>query len=377
MKNLFKRTFAFSVALCLTAILFVGTVCAKNTDTIIILYENDVHCAVEGYSKLAAMKKELLQTYAYVGAVSCGDYIQGSSLGAVSKGEYIVELMNLVGYDAVTLGNHEFDYRIDRLNQLADMMDTKPVCCNFQKTGASQSYFQPYKIVSYGETRVAYIGITTPDTLSSSSPAQFKDENGNYIYTFNVEKLYDVVQKSIDSAKQAGADYVVALSHLGYGEDASVVDIVELVSNTAGFDVVLDGHSHSVIENMKLTDGDGNEVILSSTGTKFANIGKLTISNGTVTTQLIRTEEYTETDAEVDTRIAEIQEEYASLGDRKIGVSEVDLITNDEDGNRLVRKQETNLGDLCSDAFRIVTGADIGYANGGGMRAHCKGRYYL
>ena len=109
------------------------SVSAINNDDIVILYENDVHCTVEGYSKLSAMKKELKESYSYVGVVSGGDFIQGNSLGVISKGEYIVNLMNLVGYDAVTLGNHEFDYRLDRLNVLVDMMDTKPVCCNFQK----------------------------------------------------------------------------------------------------------------------------------------------------------------------------------------------------------------------------------------------------
>lgn len=135
---------------------------APNTENIIILYENDVHCAVEGYSKLSAMKKELQERYAYVGVFSVGDYIQGSSFGAISQGEYIVELMNLVGYDALTLGNHEFDYRMDRLAELVCLMNTKPVCCNFQKIGETESYYEPYTIVSYGDVDIAYIGITPP-----------------------------------------------------------------------------------------------------------------------------------------------------------------------------------------------------------------------
>ena len=103
------------------------TFAEATSDDIIILYENDVHCAVEGYSKLAAMKNELMESYRHVGVVSVGDYIQGSSLGAISKGEYIIDLMNLVGYDAVTLGNHEFDYKLPRLNELSSMMNTKPI----------------------------------------------------------------------------------------------------------------------------------------------------------------------------------------------------------------------------------------------------------
>ena len=348
------------------------TFAEATSDDIIILYENDVHCAVEGYSKLSAMKNELKQTYKHVGVVSCGDYIQGSSLGAISRGEYIIELMNLVGYDAVTLGNHEFDFRLDRLQELVDMMETKPVCCNFQEIGEDTSYFDPYKIVSYGDVDIAYIGITTPSTISSSSPAQFKDENGNYKYSFNPTTLYEVVQENIDAAEAEGAEYIIAISHIGYAEDeiyGDLEDVEDLIKNTDGLDVVLDAHSHSVIEGMEITDKEGNEVLLSSTGTKFENIGKLTISDGEITTELIKTEDYQGTDPNVDAKLNEINGEYATLGERKVAFSQVDLITHDADGNRLVRTSETNLGNLCADAVRYAMDADVGYMNGGGLRA--------
>ena len=364
------------IATILSLIIVISTlplsVSAINNDDIVILYENDVHCTVEGYSKLYAMKKELQETHSYVGVVSGGDFIQGNSLGVISKGEYIVNLMNLVGYDAVTLGNHEFDYKLDRLNVLVDMMDTKPVCCNFQKTGEDTTCYEPYSIVSYGDVDIAYIGITTPSTISSSAPTQFKDENGNYIYTFHSTDLYDVVQKNIESAQAEGADYIIALSHVGYAEDelyGELEDVESLIRNTSGFDVVLDAHSHSVIENRTITDKDGNEVILSSTGTKFEYIGKLTISEENFETELIKTENYKSTDPVVDAYIDEIYAEYSMLGERKVAFSEVDLITKDKDGNRLVRNNETNLGDLCSEAFRNAVDADIGYINGGSLRA--------
>lgn len=345
---------------------------AVNSEDIVILYENDVHCTVEGYSKLSAMKKELQETHSYVGVVSGGDFIQGNSLGVISKGEYIINLMNLVGYDAVTLGNHEFDYKLDRLEELTDKMNTKPICCNFQKTGEDTTCYEPYSIVSYGDVDIAYIGITTPSTISSSAPAQFKDENGNYIYSFNSTELYDVVQESIDSAEAEGADYIIALSHIGYAEDevyGDLEDVESLIRNTSGFDVVLDAHSHSVIESRTITDKDGNEVLLSSTGTKFEYIGKLTISEENFETELIKTENYKSTDPVVDAYIDEIYAEYSMLGERKVAFSEVDLITKDKDGNRLVRNNETNLGDLCAEAFRNAVDADIGYINGGSLRS--------
>lgn len=345
---------------------------ASNKDDIIILYENDVHCSIEGYSKLAAMKKELQSTYDHVGVVSGGDYIQGNSLGVVSQGEYVVEIMNLVGYDALTLGNHEFDFKMERLEELIGMMDTKPISCNFQKIGEDESYFEPYSIVSYGEVDIAYIGITTPSTLTSSSPAQFKDDEGNFIYTFNPTTLYEVVQKNIDAAEAEGADYVIALSHIGYADDSeygNIADVEDLIKNTDGFDVVLDAHSHSIIEGKKITDKSGDEVLLSSTGTKFEHIGKLTISENNIKTELIKTADYQSTDSTVDAYIAQIYDEYSTLAERKVASGEVDLITKDADGNRLVRKSETNLGDLCADACRYAMNADIGYVNGGGIRA--------
>ena len=340
-----------------------------TSDDIIILYENDVHCAVEGYSKLAAMKNELLETHTNVGVVSVGDFVQGGTLGAVSKGEYIVNLMNKVGYDAIALGNHEFDYQLPRLNELNAMSNTKFISCNFQKIGEDKSYFEPYTIVSYGNVDVAYIAITTPETINSSSPAQFKNDKGELIYTFNESKLYDIVQTNINAAETAGADYLIALSHIGYDESGNLADITDVIENTDGFDVVLDAHSHSVIEEKVIKDKSGDDVLLTSTGTKFEYIGKLTIKNGAFDTELVEVESYTKTDPVVDAYITEINENYAQLGNRKIGESKVAFITHDKDGNRLVRNAETNFGDFCSDALRVMTDADMSFVNGGGLRA--------
>ena len=369
MKKLCKRIITFSLVLCMALSVFTGVVYAADTDTVVILYENDVHCAVEGYSKLAAMKKELSETYTNVGVVSVGDFVQGGTLGAVSKGEYIVNLMNKVGYDAIALGNHEFDYQLPRLNELNAMSNTKFISCNFQKIGEDKSYFEPYTIVSYGNVDVAYIAITTPETINSSSPTQFKNDKGELIYTFNESKLYDIVQTNINAAETAGADYVIALSHIGYDESGNLADITDVIENTDGFDVVLDAHSHSVIEEKVIKDKSGDDVLLTSTGTKFEYIGKLTIKNGAFDTELVEVESYTKTDPVVDAYITEINENYAQLGNRKIGESKVEFITHDKDGNRLVRNAETNLGNFCSDALRVMTGADMSFVNGGGLRA--------
>ena len=369
MKNPVKKIVFLSLVLCMALSAFTGQIYAKDTDTIVILYENDVHCATEGYTKLAAMKKELSETYASVGVVSVGDFLQGGPLGAVSKGEYIVNLMNIVGYDAIALGNHEFDYQLPRLNELNAMSNTKFSSCNFQKIGEDTSCFKPYTIVSYGNVDVAYVAITSTKTIHSSSPTQFRNDKDELLYTFNEETLYDVVQANIDAAEAAGADYVIALSHIGYDESGVMTDITDLIENTDGFDVVLDAHSHSVIEEKIVKDKSGDDVLLTSTGTKFKYIGKLTIKDGVFDTELVDVESYAKTDPAVDAYITEINENFAQLGNRKIGESKVEFITHDKDGNRLVRNSETNLGDFCSDALRVMTGADISYVNGGGLRA--------
>lgn len=363
-----KRILAFFLILSVTA-LSLGTFAFAEENEVVILFESDVHCAVAGYAKLSAMKKEILKSGNFVGVVSSGDFIQGGSLGAATRGKYITDIMNIVGYDAVTLGNHEFDYKTARLFELAENLNAPVVCSNFKKTDSGETVFKPYTIVSYGDTDIAYIGITTPDTITSSSPAQFRNDNGAYIYDFSGETLYETVQNSINAAKEEGADYIIALSHLGTENVYEKWSAQTLVKNTAGLNVVLDGHSHSVVSGMKVKDKEENDVIISSTGTKFENIGKLTLKDGELKTELISMEEYEKTDDETSAYIEKINEEYQEAGARKIGESKVKLLAADDDGNRIIRLAETNLGDFCADAYRLVTGADIGLINGGGIRA--------
>ena len=365
-----KRLLLIIVAVALLIVAFAIPSSAQEQSDIVILYENDVHCEILGYLSLSAMRNELKQEYEHVGIVSSGDFLQGGSYGSISKGEYVVRVMNLVGYDAIAIGNHEFDYGIDRLFELSDMLDTKPLSANFMKIGEGEC-FEPYSIVSYGDVKIAYIGITTPGTPQKTSfPSQFVDENKNPIYTFCEDNLAAVVQGNIDKALAEGADFVIALSHLGDNEGE--YNAKTLVSEVTGLDVVLDAHSHSVIESATLIDKNGNEVVYTSTGTKFENIGKLVISGDSITTELISLDSYTEIDPVLEDCIAQINSEYAEIGNKKVAESAYDLITEDADGNRIIRNSETNLGDLVADAFRTVLGADISYFNGGGIRADIK-----
>lgn len=350
---------------------------AKSQD-IVILYTNDVHCGIEdniGYAGLAAYKKAMEDTCSYVCLVDCGDAVQGDFIGTVSDGEYIIDLMNQVGYDFAITGNHEYDYGMQQLSELVDKSDAHYLGCNITYSGEGENPLggiRPYEIVEYGNVKVAYIGVTTPESLTKSRPVYFM-EDGEYVYGFsegnNGQNLYDCVQGYVEECKEQGADYVVVLSHLGDLEESSPYTSVELIGATDGIDVVLDAHAHHVIPGQKVANSSGEEVLLSSTGTKLANIGKLVIcGDGTMTTELVGG--YSETDPDCAAFIQEIKSQYEEEMTKVVASSDIELSCTDADGVRMVRNRETTIGNLCADAFRVIGGADIGMINGGGIRAN-------
>lgn len=343
-----------------------------------ILYTNDIHCSVDGdlnFSSLAAYKDYLLTKNNYVSIVDNGDAIQGEAIGAISKGEYIVDIMNEVGYDLQILGNHEFDYGMDQLSYLMNKSNATYLGCNINYIGEGENKLEKlesYKILEYGDTKVGFVGVTTPYSITSSTPKYFMDDNGEYVYTFTNGNegadLYELVQENVDTCKENGADYVVLLTHLGDSESFGAFSSTSLINNTTGVDAVLDGHEHNVIPARYVKNKENEEVLLSSTGTKFANFGVLTItSNGNLSTTLIS--KYDETNENVSNKIAEINELSNETLNEKIAISEVELSIKDETNTyRIVRNRETNIGDLVADAYRSATSADVAFINGGGVR---------
>lgn len=341
----------------------------KAASDIVILYDNDVHCSVDGYAKMAALKAEKKAQTPYVTVVSAGDYVQGGSMGAASKGGYIVTIMNAVGYDLVTLGNHEFDYAIPRLKEISKELKATILCCNLIDLKADARMFKPYEIVDYGGTKVAFIGAATPYSFNSSTPAYFQDDKGNYVYSLSADTYYDTFQNFINDARNQGADYVVALTHLGDDVNYDPINSQELARQTEGLDVILDGHSHSLVPQRILTNKAGKSVLYSQTGAHFDNIGVMTISpNGEINLSLVSTKDYTKEDPRVCSVIDKLKAEYAAQGARKIGYNEVMLPAKNAEGDWLVRSGETSLGDLCADAFRVCLGTDIAIVGGGSLR---------
>ena len=342
------------------------------TDSIIILYDNDVHCSIEGYPMLVSLRKECLSNTEYVSTVSCGDFASGGLMGAISKGENIVEIMNHVGYDAIALGNHELDYGFPQMFALTQTLDAPIVCANLKNVQMNTRPFPAYHIIRYGEVDVAYIGFTT---TTSGTVKSLSDEHGNPLYSFMRDDFYENAQYFIDEARNNGADYVIALAHLGDSQKTGGhPSSIDLIGNTIGLDAVIDGHDHHAIKEQIVNNKDGNPVLLTSAGSNFQYVGKLTINtDGTVESTLISTTN-SEVIADSDTQnyISLLEEESTSQGNYIIGHSEVELTIYDQEGNRIVRKQECNLGDFCADALRAFTDADIAMLNGGGIRANIK-----
>ncbi len=349
---------------------------AAASDDIIVLFTNDVHCAVDdnlGYEGLAAYENLMEEETDYVTLVDLGDAVQGEALAAISEGEYVIDVMNAVGYDLAVLGNHEFDYGIDQLSHLIDQADARYLSCNLTASGEGESLveqIEPYEILSYGDVQVAYIGVSTPETMSRTAQSMFQDEDGNFIYDFggsDSEQFYETVQGYVDECRSEGADYVILLTHLGVLDSSSPYTSTELIAATTGVDAVLDGHSHTVIPSAVIANADGDPVVLSSTGTELENIGRLTITaSGDISSTLISYVDYE--DEETASYLADIQQDYEQILTTVVGESEVLLTIATDDGIRLVRNRETNTGDFCADAYRAVTGADVAFVNGGGIR---------
>lgn len=354
-----------------------------KADDIVILYTNDVHANITGgsskaptltYEQVAWYRNNLQTPYSLL--VDAGDAIQGEAISTLTHGEAIVEVMNAAGYDYATFGNHEFDYGMDQLlDTIVPAAKYQYLTCNFARLdGTAIDGVKPYAIETFGSKKVAVIGISTPESFVKSTPTYFQDKDGNYIYTFaegnNGQDLYDSVQKTIDAAKKDGADYVVAVAHLGIDESSEPWRSTDVIANTTGLDAVLDGHSHSTIPQEIVKSKDGKDVILSSTGTKLNNLGKLTISaDGKLHSELISDREI-EKDAKTKEVVDKIVAEFQALLNKVVAHTDVDLTTQNPEGTaRAIRNRETNLGDLCADAYRVTLGADIAIVNGGGIRA--------
>lgn len=352
-----------------------------NKDSVVVLYTNDVHTYVDQdltYSKVAALK----DSYDNALLVDAGDAIQGTAYGSLDKGESIIKLMNAAGYDAATLGNHEFDYNMAGCMQVIEWANFPYLSCNFyhEKDGvAGDLVLDSYKVFEVGGVKIAFVGITTPESFTKSTPAYFQDENGNYIYGIaggaDGSALYAAVQKAVDAASKE-ADYVIGLGHLGVDPSSKPWTSEEVIANTTGLDAFIDGHSHTSVESKEVADKNGDPVVLTQTGDYLDAIGEMTIAaDGTITTKLLSAEDLADLTPDADVKAIEdawITQVDTQLG-QVIGHISDTLDNYAADGTRLVRSQETNTGDFAADALYYLfdnmdMDVDVAVMNGGGVR---------
>ena len=350
-----------------------------------ILYTNDVHTYIDNkspkptYAAIAALKKSIEDTGRDVLLVDAGDHIQGTAYGSMDDGATIIELMNEAGYDLATPGNHEFDYGMARAKAVLQEADFPYVSCNWVDLRTGFNVLPSVKFFFVGGRKIAFVGVTTPETFTKSTPAYFMDKaQRKYIYDIqggeDGKKLYDAVQKAIDKAKLL-ADVVIGLGHLGVDPSSSPWTSEEVIAHTSGFDAFIDGHSHTVMENKQVQDASGKAVTLTQTGSYFANVGEMTIAaDGTITTKLIPTHEG------MDAGIAAMQTSWVNTVDdmlgEKIAVGDSDFYVSDPaTGKRRIRSAETNLGDFVADGIYTYFNeveklhCDVAIMNGGGIRA--------
>lgn len=350
-----------------------------------ILYTNDVHTYIDKQSpKLTyAAIADLKQSYQNAGKdvllVDAGDHVQGTAYGSMDEGASIIKLMNAAGYDVATPGNHEFDYGMDRAKAIMKEADFPYLSCNWVDLRTTLRVLPSIKVFVRGGRRIAFVGVTTPETFTKSTPAYFMDKaQRKYIYDIqggeDGKKLYDAVQKAIDKAKLL-ADVVIGLGHLGVDPSSSPWTSEEVIAHTSGFDAFIDGHSHTVMENKQVQDASGKAVTLTQTGSYFANVGEMTIAaDGTITTKLIPTHEG------MDAGIAAMQTGWVNTVDdmlgEKIAVGDSDFYVSDPaTGKRRIRSAETNLGDFVADGIYTYFNeveklhCDVAIMNGGGIRA--------
>ncbi len=352
---------------------------------ITILYTNDVHTYIDKqspkltYAAIADLKQSYQDAGKDVLLVDAGDHVQGTAYGSMDEGASIIKLMNAAGYDVATPGNHEFDYGMDRAKAIMKEADFPYLSCNWVDLRTTLRVLPSVKVFVRGGRRIAFVGVTTPETFTKSTPAYFMDKaQRKYIYDIqggeDGKKLYDAVQKAIDKAKLL-ADVVIGLGHLGVDPSSSPWTSEEVIAHTSGFDAFIDGHSHTVMENKQVQDASGKAVTLTQTGSYFANVGEMTIAaDGTITTKLIPTHEG------MDAGIAAMQTGWVNTVDdmlgEKIAVGDSDFYVSDPaTGKRRIRSAETNLGDFVADGIYTYFNeveklhCDVAIMNGGGIRA--------
>ena len=365
----------------------------EKSDDIIILHTNDVHCGIDqiiGYDGLMLFKKELETKYKHVILVDAGDHIQGGSIGLLSKGKDIIDIMNKINYTVATLGNHEFDYQLEILYNLSSLSNKEYICANFCYRVNKTSIFAPYRIIQVGEKKIGFIGLVTLQTLTKTYlHSLVYPENNTLIYdVLNGEhgkELYERVQQHIDDLRDVEhVDYVIIISHFGYGGDSlKEYTSTGLLENLERVDAIIDGHTH-LIYNETHKDKKSKDIYISQAGTKLSNVGKITITTeGNITSEMFDEiplfEGYTDymkvtrnnktryVDPEMNEFLKSIINSHEKEFKEYVGKTDFDVL-GASSKEHVMRSGENNLCDLITDSMKYLGNSDLALLNAGSIR---------
>jgi len=374
-----KNLYFFNITLLVSS--FIIQCLGKKPDNdIVILYTNDVHCAIDdniGYAGLSYYKQQIEKQTPYVTLVDAGDHVQGELFGLLSNGTNPIEVMNALDYDIVIPGNHEFDFGLDYFKNFTKSLYSGYISCNFRKNG--ELVLEPYRILEYDDVKVGFVGITTPESISKTSHISFVNELGGVDYDFDGdatgEKLVASVQEAVNGAKKEGADYIIAVGHNGEHVDYERWSSLYIVEHTNGIDAFIDGHSHEETPYLMQKNKEGKEIPITQSGTKLHNIGKVTIGkNGKIKTELIDSKKITSKDDKITKLIEDIKEKSGFNGKlaEVIGFTNFDMNPVENDIS-MSRFNETNIGDFIADALlkgskEVDKDVNMAFINAGGIR---------
>jgi len=334
-----------------------------------ILHINDFHGRLLPYTVKSISEKIPVSGVAYLAQMineersknpegtillSAGDMFQGTPQSNIFRGEPVVEIMNYLKFDAMAVGNHEFDWGQEVLQKLSSISNFPYLSANIvDKDGKYLPYLKPYVIIERKGLKIAIIGLTTPETAYITKP--------DYVKDLKFLDPVEILPNIIDDVRNKGANLVVVLSHLGFDADK------ELVEKVSGIDVIVGGHSHTVVTNPVVVRG----VIITQAGYNGIYLGVLEIKIQPETNIILgytRENElktvFAGPENKFDEKVAQIVDKYNSQLKEEfakvVGETLVDLVRN--------YNEESNVGNVICDAMREAVSADIAFQNSGGIR---------
>jgi len=329
-----------------------------------ILHTNDTHGYYGddgnlGFSTVKSLKDELEAQGQIVFLVDDGDFLQGTSYATITTGQASVDVMNEVGYDLATIGNHEFDYTFDTMIERTSQLDFPVICSNLVYSSTGENVYPEYTVIEKGGIKLGFFGLLTTETVKTTKAGNMGDSE--------VTDPIEAAERMVSLLEGMDVDYIVALGHIGVARSLPVQSdqICEAVS---GIDLFIDGHSHTVMEDGKVSDGSieliPSDTLIVSAGCYNKHVGMVTVSSdGQMTAKLYKGE--ARSDPAVDAAVQKVHKDSEQYFGRTISSTEVFLDAEREN----VRSHETNLADLIADSIRDAAGSDIGMINGGGVRA--------